>query len=85
MNETVASIFGDEVGERVIQRFYPEFIPPPEEPQEESPSSDPNEPPSFDFRPEMALTRNRVDELLAEGKVEELESDVKQATKNGPS
>ncbi len=74
MNETVASIFGDEVGERVIQRFYPEFIPPPEEPQEESPSSDPNEPPSFDFRPEMALTRNRVDELLAEGKVEEAEA-----------
>lgn len=74
MNETVASIFGDEVGERVIQRFYPEFIPPPEEPQEESPASAPDEPPSFDFRVEMALTRNRVDELLAEGKVEEAEA-----------
>lgn len=74
MNETVASIFGNEVGERVIQRFYPEFIPPPEEPQEESPESDPIDPPPFDFRAEMALTRNQVNEHLAEGKVEEAEA-----------
>jgi hypothetical protein len=75
MNETVASIFGDEVGERVIQRFYPEFAPPPEELQGESLAPvDPDEPPQFDFRAEMALTRNLVDELLAEGKVEEAEA-----------
>jgi hypothetical protein len=75
MNETVASIFGDEVGKRVIQRFYPDFALPPEEPQGELPASkDPDEPAQFDFRAEMAFTRNRVDELLDEGKVKEAEA-----------
>lgn len=74
MNETVASIFGDELGARVIERFYPEFIPPPVEPVDQPPTTDPNEPPAFDFQAEMALTRNQVDELLAAGKVEEAEA-----------
>jgi hypothetical protein len=42
-----------------------------EEPEEEIP---PPEPPEFDYRMEMRNTRIRVDELLAEGKIEEAET-----------
>lgn len=73
MNETVASIFGDEVGARVIERYYPEFIPEPEEPAAPPPEPDSTLPPKFDFRAEMAETRNRVDDLLAQGEVEQAE------------
>jgi hypothetical protein len=76
INETTASIVGDEIGARVIERYYPEFIPP-EEP--ETPSQpEPDEPPPFNFRSEMAETRIQVDELLAEGKVEEAEAYMEQ-------
>ena len=76
INETVASILGEEIGARVVQSFYPEFVPP------ETPAVDaveeaepaPEEPPSFDFRAEMAATRIRVDELLAAGRLEEAEA-----------
>ena len=75
INETTASIVGEEIGARVIERFYPEFAPPPapEGAPAEAPP-EPAEPASFDFRAEMAETRVRVDELLAEGKVEEAEA-----------
>lgn len=73
MNETVASIVGDEIGERVIERYYPEFIPPDETTQPE-----PDDPAAFDFNAEMAQTRIRVDELLAQGKVEEAEAYMEQ-------
>jgi hypothetical protein len=76
MNETVASIVGDEIGERVIERYYPEFIPP-EEPAE-SPPAAPSEPAPFSFNAEMAQTRIRVDELLADGRVEEAEAYMEQ-------
>jgi hypothetical protein len=76
MNETVASIVGDEIGAMVIERYYPEFIPP-EEP-EAPPEPAPEEPQPFSFNSEMALTRIRVDELLAEGKVEEAEAYMEQ-------
>src|SRR5690606_11700501 len=29
INETIASIFDQEIGSRVIERYYPEFVPPP--------------------------------------------------------
>jgi len=73
MNETVASIFGDEVGARVIERYYPEFIAEPEEPAAPPSEADPDLPPPFDFRAEMAETRNRVDDLLAQNEVEQAE------------
>lgn len=41
---------------------------------EQSEESEPTEPPPFDFNKEMHATRLRVDELLAEGKVEEAEA-----------
>ena len=75
INETVASIAGKEIGRAVLERYYPELVPPPPAPKPpvETPSK-PTEPPRFDFRKEMQITRQRADELLAEGKVEEAES-----------
>jgi hypothetical protein len=73
INETIASIVGNEIGERVIERYYPEFILPEEEPASNAAGADPDDPPPFDFNAEMAQTRIRVDELLAEGRVEEAE------------
>lgn len=73
MNETTASIAGDEIGRIVMERYYPEFawrhwrarqlasLQP-------APSS------NFDFRAEMYKTRVRTDELLAQGKIEEAEA-----------
>ncbi len=76
INETVASIVGKEVGRKVVARYYPEHLPPEPEPQpsEDTPEEAPPEPPAFDFRLEMRETRIRVDELLAEGKIEEAEA-----------
>lgn len=78
INETVASIVGTEVGEKVIERFYPEFVPPPpaapgDTTTTPSPEPDPNQPPPFDFRAEMAETRVTADRLLGEGKIEAAE------------
>ena len=74
INETVAGIVGREIGRKVLARFYPEFLPDP--PPEAPPTSElppTPEPPAFDFRLEMRETRIRVDELLAEGRIEEAE------------
>ncbi|MBK8429747.1 MAG: hypothetical protein IPL27_29070 [Lewinellaceae bacterium] len=90
MNETTASIAGDEIGALVIERFYPERMaalqPDPRESSASSPSlsliSFPLEHPSpgdlirppFDFRAQMHETRTTADVLLAEGKIEEAEA-----------
>ncbi len=80
MNETTASIAGDELGKLTLERFYPEQV------KAFTPSLslisaplDHPEPgdflrPPFDFRAEMHDTRVHVDALLAEGKIEEAES-----------
>ncbi len=78
MNETVASIVGDEIGVRVIEKYYPEFIEPEETETAAEPGEEDESEPRFDFRAEMALTRIRVDELLAAGKVEEAEAYMEQ-------
>lgn len=82
INETVASIVGREVGRKVVARYYPELLPPEPEPQPEPPAEtsneDPPEPAPFDFRFEMRETRIRVDELLAEGRIEEAEAYMEQ-------
>jgi hypothetical protein len=70
INETVASIVGDEVGELVIRRFYPELAPPPVEKGEELPQPEPAE---SEFNREMRRIRLTVDEMLARGEVEEAE------------
>ena len=70
INETVASIVGDEVGGLVLRRFYPELAPPPIEEDREQP---PPEPVESEFNREMRQIRLTVDEMLAQGKVEEAE------------
>ncbi len=78
INETVASIVGREVGRQVVARYYPEHLPPEPEPQPEPPEEEPAEPLAFDFRLEMRETRIQVDELLAEGRIEEAETYMEQ-------
>ncbi len=80
MNETTASIAGNEVGTYVLQNYYSELI---------KTSSAQNltsfnaanlspsrldDPAPFDFRAEMHETRVTADRLLAEGKIDEAES-----------
>jgi hypothetical protein len=70
INESVAEIVGNEVGSAALAQFYGL-----------SPTAETNEsalavlePPAFDFEDEMRETRLRVDELLAQGKVDEAEA-----------
>ena len=71
INETVASIVGDEIGQAVAYEVYGIPLPPlPSAGETELPEPDPDE---FDFRTEMRRTRLKVDELLEAGKVEEAE------------
>jgi len=70
INETAAVIAEREVRERVMQRYYPELHA--ALMSDVRPGSAPDAP--FDFRAEMRKTRIRVDELLAEGKIEEAEA-----------
>ncbi len=84
MNETTASIAGNEIGKLVIERFYPELAharlldyhrktilvsAPLDHPE----PGDFLRPP-FDFRAEMHETRITADTLLADGKIEEAEA-----------
>ncbi len=73
INETVASIVGDEIGVKVIEQYFPQHIPP-DQLVSDTGSSDPVETEQFDINREMAQTRVRVDELLAEGSISEAEN-----------
>lgn len=80
MNETTASIAGNEIGQLTLERFYPELVTYSNEqtglisiPFENPGPADFLRPP-FDFRAQMHETRLHVDELLAEGKIEEAEA-----------
>ncbi len=79
MNETTASIAGKEIGRMVLARFYPELLVEYDAAAAVALPAGPFWPqgvprPRFDFRAEMHATRVRVDELLAEGRVEEAEA-----------
>ena len=89
INETVANIAGDEVGNAVYERYYMKDIPQPPPPTPEpgtspsptpsvipapEPESIPSPQPAFSFNREMRETRLEADLLLAEGKIEEAES-----------
>jgi len=92
MNETTAAIAGKEIGTLIIQRFYTELVSVVEPlristtdltiqninlPQyKPNPKDIPR--PVFDFRAEMHTTRVNVDKLLAEGKINEAETYMKE-------
>lgn len=74
MNETVASIVGEEVARKVMLRHYPDLAPSPPAPPAKISPPPPEEKGEFDFNHVMRETRLEVDRLLAEGKVEEAEA-----------
>jgi len=84
MNETTASIAGNEVGAYVVQKYYPELLDssadlgPVSYNRSTRLSNGSDDPPPFDFRAEMHETRVTADELLAAGKIEEAESYMEQ-------
>lgn len=77
MNETTASIAGIEIGQALMERYYPEMLPPPPPTGLPAPAPAP-QPPAFNFNQEMHTTRVKVDQLLAEGKIEEAEAYMEQ-------
>jgi hypothetical protein len=70
INETVADIVGNEVGDRALRQHYPDLAPPP---PADTQTPAPPPPPTFDFNAEMRQTRVTVDQLLRLGQVEEAE------------
>jgi len=79
INETTASLGGEEIGRIVIEKIYPELLSEQNGYQfvkSESSHPDPNDIPvvQFDFRSEMNKTRVEVDRLLSEGKIGAAES-----------
>lgn len=81
MNETTASIAGDEIGMLVVEKFYPELKPSASFLEFELVSLPFDRPdpetllrPPFDFRAQMHETRINADALLAEGRIEEAEA-----------
>lgn len=82
INETVADIVGDEIGERTLRRYYPELVRSEVGEGESGAQGTPKLPKTlemaeaefiFDFDKEMRRTRLEVDRLLAQGKVDEAE------------
>jgi hypothetical protein len=75
INETTASLLGDWAGQEVVLRYYAPYLdvdkrlPNPLQVEEVDERSEP----SFDYRAEMHQTRVTVDQLLADGKIEEAE------------
>ena len=74
INETVASIVGEEIGRRVLERYYPEKVPPADWPRPRSMRPEETQAPEFSFGKFMRETRLAVDKMLADGKVQEAET-----------
>jgi hypothetical protein len=78
MNETTAEMIGNELGALLIQRYYPDLAPPPAPftnwVRRDAAPPPAGQAPDFDFRAEMHATRVTVDNLLAQGKVDEAEA-----------
>ena len=75
LNETAADLAGDELGDRVYQAITRESADEPSTPSADTDreTADDDEE-GFNFSREMRKTRLRVDELLADGNVEEAEA-----------
>lgn len=77
LNETVADVVGDEVGDLVYQRYFAapgEVVTPPRRIRPAPPPAPSDQPPPFDFNAAMRETRVRAEELLAQGKIGEAEA-----------
>jgi hypothetical protein len=72
MNETTASIVGTEISNAVMARYYPAYVAGGTKVNKSAIKA--ADPAQFDFYHEMHVTRIRVDELLAQGKIEEAEA-----------
>lgn len=75
INETTASLAGEELGLLILKEYYPDLVPEKTSPAPTSSEvvtaeEDPN---TFVYRTEMRITREEVDRLLAEGQVAEAE------------
>ncbi len=73
MNETTASIVGNEISAAVVQRYYP-YVSAGGGAIKKRASLQAANGESFDFNHEMHLTRVTVDQLLEQGKIEEAEA-----------
>jgi hypothetical protein len=71
MNETTASIVGEEISCLVLERFYPEMA---VSSTKVLAMTGHNQDDPFDFNAEMHQTRITVDHLLSEGKIKAAES-----------
>jgi hypothetical protein len=71
MNETTASIVGNELSLLLLERYYPHLLDSKANSRHTAAITAADEP--FDFRAEMHMTRVTVDALLAEGKILEAE------------
>jgi hypothetical protein len=76
MNETTASISGDEISILILKKYYPELAAEYNIKNVSLPINPPQA--DFNFNNEMHITRVHVDELLAAGKVTEAEAYMEQ-------
>jgi hypothetical protein len=73
INETVADVFGKEIGRKVLERYYPQDTAR-AVPVVDAAQADEEEPAPFDFGAAMHETRVTVDALLTGGRVDEAEA-----------
>ncbi|MFN8376250.1 MAG: hypothetical protein U0694_25665 [Anaerolineae bacterium] len=86
INETTARLFGEEVGQMVVQRYYPELYVEPAPVSASAPTTNdtinlallPPLQPRFDFITELGKTRFYVDRMLEAGQVDEAEAYMEQ-------
>ena len=75
LNETVATLFGDELGARLYHELYGG---PPPPPVAQEAGASPVAPGAFDFTREMRQTRVQAEELLREGQIAAAEEYMEQ-------
>jgi hypothetical protein len=74
MNETAASMVGEEIARKVMLHYYPDLAPLPPTATAEAVAPPPEQGTEFDFNRVMRETRREVDRLLAAGEVGQAEA-----------
>ena len=74
LNETIANIFGDEMGNRLLTRLTGVEPPTAQDGDRQTGPTEQCREPQFCFSQEMRRTRLRVDDLLAQGEIVEAEA-----------